>query len=264
MKNNSDVKNNANFPRDCYCSLWQKNPAMLENQGLSVGFCGWCIECGKLGHLCHAPSAPYTLSWCDECWIKLNSALSAQEAKCFEDYLKLLDIKLKNGRNIVAIQADITTLEVDVIVNAANSSLLGGGGVDGAIHRAAGSELRNECALLGGCKVGEAKITKGYMLTARFVVHTVGPVWRGGNRGEPDFLASCYRESIKLAAWNGASSIAFPSISTGVYRYPIDQAAKIAFDTVSTELLEYPAIRDVTFCCFSESDFEIYSQTLSL
>lgn len=259
----SGVEVSSEYLRNCYCDLWKSNPSILEIQGLSLGFCGWCIECGKQGHLSHAPGAPYTLSWCDECWLKMNSSLSAQNPRPFESYLDLLESRLKERRNLIAIQGDITTLAVDAIVNAANSSLLGGGGVDGAIHRAAGSELRNECALLGGCKVGEAKITKGYRLPAKFVVHTVGPVWRGGKSGESDLLASCYRESIKLAAWNGASSIAFPSISTGVYRYPIDQAAMIAIDTVSTELLEYPAIRDVTFCCFSESDLEIYNQILS-
>jgi len=161
------------------------------------------------------------------------------------------------------VQADITTLKVDVIVNAANSSLLGGGGVDGAIHRAAGPELLHECRLLGGCKTGEAKLTKGYRLPAKFIVHTVGPVWHGGTHGEPELLASCYRNSLQLAADNGAHSIAFPSISTGVYGYPVELAARVAVGTVSSSLPKNGSIREVIFCCFSAGDFAVYQRLVN-
>src|SRR3989338_987985 len=151
-------------------------------------------------------------------------------------------------------QGDITTRRVDAIVNAANSSLLGGGGVDGAIHRAAGPELLHECRLLGGCETGEAKLTQGYRLPAKFIVHTVGPVWRGGTHGEPELLASCYRNSLRVDADNGARSIAFPCISTGVYGYPVELAARIAVETVKSSLKEFGSIREVIFCCFSRSE----------
>ena len=162
-----------------------------------------------------------------------------------------------------AIQADITTLKVDAIVNAANSSLLGGGGVDGAIHRAAGPELLQECRLLNGCKTGEAKLTKGYRLPAKFVVHTVGPVWNGGKQGEPELLASCYRNSLRVAAEHDARTIAFPCISTGVYGYPAELAAKVAVDAVRSTLPELGSIREVIFCCFSASDAAIYNRLLN-
>lgn len=162
-----------------------------------------------------------------------------------------------------AIQADITTLAVDAIVNAANSTLLGGGGVDGAIHRAAGPQLLAECRQLDGCAPGQARITGGYQLPAKYVIHTVGPVWRGGGNGEPEVLASCYRRSLQVGMDHGATSIAFPCISTGVFGYPSEAAAAIAVNTVAAFARESRAPLTVTFCCFSVVDLEIYERLLA-
>lgn len=169
-----------------------------------------------------------------------------------------------NDRPRIQVHAgDITKLAVDAIVNAANTSLLGGGGVDGAIHRAAGRELEFECRMLNGCKVGEAKITKGYKLLARHIIHTVGPVWQGGGKGEAELLASCYIRSLELATANDCRTVAFPAISTGVYRYPKDEATQIAFDTVSTFIEKRTMPETVTFCCFDDQTAELYRQAVA-
>lgn len=163
---------------------------------------------------------------------------------------------------IEVVQGDITKLHVDAIVNAANSSLLGGGGVDGAIHRAAGRQLYEECRTLGGCPTGQAKITGGYNLPARHVIHTVGPVWNGGARGEDDLLASAYRSCLDLAAAHGCKSVAFPAISTGIYRFPLERATRIAIGEVQRFLETHTIPEKVIFVCYSEAVFEVYGQVV--
>jgi O-acetyl-ADP-ribose deacetylase len=163
---------------------------------------------------------------------------------------------------VSAIQGDITTLSVDAIVNAANSSLLGGGGVDGAIHRAAGPELLQACRKLHGCKTGDAKMTPGFKLPSRFVIHTVGPIWGGGKAAEADLLASCYRRSFEVAALADVCSIAFPCISTGVYGYPKEEAAALALATVRSVLEAPTQFESVVFCCFSSADRALYDRLL--
>lgn len=162
-----------------------------------------------------------------------------------------------------AIRADITTLAVDAIVNAANNSLLGGGGVDGAIHRAAGAELLAECRTLGGCATGDAKITRGYRLPAKHVIHTVGPVWQGGKQGEPELLASCYRNSLALAAAHGCRTIAFPAISCGVYGYPFEAATEIAVRECAAFLAKDERVEEVTFALFSSEHLAVYERRLA-
>jgi O-acetyl-ADP-ribose deacetylase len=163
---------------------------------------------------------------------------------------------------ISVVKADITTLAVDAIVNAANSTLLGGGGVDGAIHRVAGPEMYDECARLNGCATGKAKLTRGYKLPAKYVIHTVGPVWSGGDHGEADLLASCYRCSFKVAREHGLRSIAFPAISCGVYHFPIDKAVEIAVRETRAELEQNKWIEKVVFACFGDEVFVAYSKAL--
>ena len=171
-------------------------------------------------------------------------------------------MKKNLGQKIEIVRGDITKLDVDAIVNAANTSLLGGGGVDGAIHRAAGSELLAECRTLGSCRPGEAKITRGYHLPARFVVHTVGPVWRGGEHHEPEILVNCYRSSLQLAVENGIKTIAFPAISCGAYGYPIPDAAQVALKTTRDFLATEDRLDKVTFVLWGEDVYDAYRQPL--
>jgi O-acetyl-ADP-ribose deacetylase len=166
------------------------------------------------------------------------------------------------GGEIEILRGDITKLEVDAIVNAANTTLLGGGGVDGAIHRAAGPELLAECRALGGCRPGEAKITRGYRLPARFVIHTVGPVWRGGKHGEPETLANCYRNSLQLALENRIKTIAFPAISCGAYGYPVEEAARIALETTREFLPMSDEIQKVIFVVWGDDIYDAYQRLL--
>ena len=163
---------------------------------------------------------------------------------------------------IRAIRGDITTLAVDAVVNAANSTLLGGGGVDGAIHNAAGPELLQECRRLGGCPTGEARLTRGYRLPARWIIHTVGPVWKGGTRGEPELLSACYESSLRLAADKQLRTIAFPAISTGVYAYPLKLATEVAVASVRGFLAEYSDFEEIVFCCYSGEHIATYKREL--
>jgi O-acetyl-ADP-ribose deacetylase (regulator of RNase III) len=174
-----------------------------------------------------------------------------------------LAARLVGEARLEVIVADITTLSVDAIVNAANTSLLGGGGVDGAIHRAAGPELVAECRTLNGCATGDAKITRGYRLPAKHVIHAVGPVWHGGNHGEDGLLASCYASAIRLCQAGGLVSIAFPAISTGVYHFPADRAAGIAVATTVEALASVPSLKHVIFCCFSDASARLHEQAMT-
>jgi len=189
--------------------------------------------------------------------VDVTNLLRVESKVCLNDDMDLMKATLK------VVQGDITHLKVDAIVNAANTSLLGGCGIDGAIHRAAGPDLLEECKALGGCSTGHAKLTKGYDLHAQYVIHAVGPIWRGGTKGEPQLLAACYESSLKLARDNGVKTIAFPAISCGIYGYPLSQAVNIAVKETANFLELYHQIETVYFVCFDENIFEAYQHAVS-
>jgi O-acetyl-ADP-ribose deacetylase len=221
--------------------LWQRTVKQLKQETFT------------LYYACQDPR----ISW----HIKLLTIIVVAYAFSPIDFSKIGNTNSMD-KKILAIQGDITQQAVDAIVNAANNSLLGGGGVDGAIHRAAGVQLLEECHRLGGCETGDAKITQGYKLLAKWVIHTVGPVWEGGNRGEDELLAGCYRRSLEIAAENEILTLAFPAISTGIYRFPLQRATRIAVNEVK-QFLQHPScIEKVIFVCFDAQTYDCYKQMM--